>query len=102
MDPIQFLLESFNGLRADMDDKLDGLAKEVRHISDYVTEAKAIEKARDLSAEIKELKQAVGAQRELNAEYRGQIRMLRIIGGVTGFVATVLVILEAIRFIPGK
>ena len=102
VDPVQFLLESFNGLREDVDNKLDSLAKEVRLISEYVTEAKAVEKARDLAAEVKELKQAVSAQKELNAEYRGQIIMLKWIAGATGFLVTVIGLLQLFKVIPGK
>jgi hypothetical protein len=62
VDPVQFLLESFNGLREDVDNKLDGLTKQVHEISIYVAERRVLEKAVDLSADLKALTAEIRAQ----------------------------------------
>ncbi len=62
VDPVQFLLESFNDLRGEMNNKLDGLDKQVHEISIYVAERKALEKAVDLSSDIKALTLEIRAQ----------------------------------------
>lgn len=51
----EYLLESFNALRTDVHSQLAALSKQVSEISIYVVERKVLEKALDLSAEMKAL-----------------------------------------------
>jgi hypothetical protein len=102
VDSVELFFDELARLREDMDRKLDGLSKQVGVISEYVIEARTLEKARDLASEIKELKLAVAAQKELNAEYRGQIKMLRWIAGATGFLVALLGLLQLLKLIPGR
>lgn len=89
------------GLRT-VDSKCDQLGKEMAAFALQMNRVETLEKERNIPGELKEQETRITNLEKSEAVLKGQILMLKVVGGFIGFVVTVLTGWQIIRSFAGK
>lgn len=85
----------------DVKDRCDELSDKVDEFKTYMVRAKTQEEERQLPVKLEIERKRIDAIEGREAEFRGQIRMLRGLAGLAAFIGAVLTIWLAIKELSG-